>query len=54
MLWKKDLYFGADAKEVWLCDKQGTMSFYNQQGQLSRSLLVPEFPKQIGRKTQPR
>ena len=49
MLYKKDLYLGARAEEVWLCDKQGKMSFYNRQGQLSQSLLVPDFPEQIRR-----
>ncbi len=49
MLVKKDLYLGAGAIEVWLCDKSGAMSFYNQQGQLDASLLVPDFPKLIQR-----
>lgn len=52
MLVKKELYLGAGAVEVWLCDKGGTMSFYNQQGQLNRSLLVPDFPSFIQRKSQ--
>lgn len=50
MLEKRDLYFGAKAEEVWLCDKEGRMSFYNPQGKLSQSLLVPDFPAQIQRK----
>lgn len=49
MLEKKHLYLGAGAEEVWLCEQKGKMSFYNHQGQLSRSLLVPNFPDQIGR-----
>jgi hypothetical protein len=53
MLYKKDLYFGAGAEEAWLCDKAGSMSFYNRQGQLSKSLLVPDFPEQIRRRNQP-
>lgn len=53
MLYKKDLYLGARAEEVWLCDKEGKMSFYNRQGQLSQSLLVPDFPEQIRRRNQP-
>jgi hypothetical protein len=28
MLVKKALYLGAGAIEVWLCDKDGVMSFY--------------------------
>jgi Uma2 family endonuclease len=53
MLYKKDLYFGAGAEEVWLCDKAGKMSFYNRQGQLSKSLLIPDFSEQIRRRNQP-
>lgn len=52
MLYKKDLYFSAGAEEVWLCDQEGKMSFYNQQGQLSKSFLVPGFPEQIRRRNQ--
>ncbi|MBW4582093.1 MAG: Uma2 family endonuclease [Tildeniella nuda ZEHNDER 1965/U140] len=51
MLVKKELYLGAGAVEVWLCGKSGVMSFYNQQGQLDASLLVPDFPNLIQRKT---
>jgi len=54
MLYKKDLYFGAGAEEVWLCDKAGRMSFYNRQEQLSKSLLIPDFPEQIRRRNQPK
>ncbi|MGK7953720.1 MAG: Uma2 family endonuclease [Crocosphaera sp.] len=46
---KKDLYLEAKALEVWLCDEQGKMKFYNQQGELKNSLLVPDFPKEIKR-----
>jgi Uma2 family endonuclease len=50
---KKDLYLEAKAEEVWLCDQKGKITFYNQQGQLDKSLLVPDFPKQIRRRNQP-
>lgn len=53
MLEKKGLYFGAGAQEVWVCDAKGKMSFYNQQGELSKSLLVPDFPAEIKRRNQP-
>ena len=49
---KKDLYFEAKAEEVWLCDAEGRIRFYNQQGELEQSLLVPDFPKQIERRKQ--
>ncbi len=54
MLEKRDLYFGAKAEEVWLCDKAGRMSFYNRQGKLNQSLLVPDFPRQIQQRNYPK
>ena len=46
---KKTLYFDAGAKEVWLCNAQGNLSFFV--GGASRparaSQLCPQFPKQI-------
>lgn len=53
MLEKKDLYFAAGAEEVWVCDIQGKMKFYHRQGELSKSLLVPEFPLEIKRRNLP-
>jgi Uma2 family endonuclease len=47
MLEKRKLYFEAGAKEVWLCNEQGEMQFFNVQQALSRSLLVPEFPEKV-------
>jgi hypothetical protein len=49
MEFKKKLYFEAQALEVWLCNEQGQIRFYNEQGELEQSLLVPDFPKQIKR-----
>ncbi|MDJ0731183.1 MAG: Uma2 family endonuclease [Crocosphaera sp.] len=46
---KKNLYLEAQAFEVWLCDEQGKIKFYNQQGELNYSLLVAHFPKEIKR-----
>lgn len=48
---KKDLYLAAQAEEVWLCDSEGNIEFYNQQGELPKSFLVPKFPKQITKKS---
>lgn len=53
MEFKKNLYLEAKAEEVWLCDPQGRMVFYNQQDKLDQSLLVPDFPTQIRRRNQP-
>jgi Uma2 family endonuclease len=41
---KKDLYLEAKAEEVWVCDKNGNLTFFNKQGKLDKSLLVPDFP----------
>jgi Uma2 family endonuclease len=43
----RQLYFDAGAKEVWLCNENGVMSFFNAEQQLTRSVLVPEFPERI-------
>ena len=49
MEFKKQLYFTAQAMEVWLCTEEGEIKFYNEQGELAQSLLVPAFPQQIKR-----
>jgi len=49
MEFKKKLYFEAQAMEVWICNEPGEITFYNQQNELTQSLLVPYFPTQIKR-----
>ncbi|MEH2212053.1 Uma2 family endonuclease [Nostoc sp.] len=49
MEFKRNLYLEAEAVEVWLCNEQGKMTFYNEQVELEQSLLFPNFPKQIKR-----
>jgi len=44
---KRALYFEAGAKEVWMCNESGKMSFFNPDYQLIHSELVPEFPEKI-------
>jgi Uma2 family endonuclease len=44
---KMRLYFDAGALEVWLCDLQGQMRFYNPDGELAGSSLCPAFPTEI-------
>jgi len=44
---KRQLYFESGAKEVWVCDENGVLSFFNAEGQLDCSLLVPEFPEKL-------
>ncbi|OKH19933.1 Uma2 family endonuclease [[Limnothrix rosea] IAM M-220] len=49
MEFKKQLYFSAKCQEVWICDENGKISFYDQTGALTKSLLIPDFPLQIER-----
>lgn len=44
---KRALYFEAGAIEVWLCNQQGQLTFYNSDGKLKKSQLAPDFPKKI-------
>lgn len=44
---KRRLYFEVGAKEVWICNEQGKMCFFNAQQQLIHSKLAPEFPTKI-------
>jgi Uma2 family endonuclease len=44
---KRILYFEQGAQEVWICDQNGQMSFYNSQGPLTQSKLVAGFPAKI-------
>ena len=44
---KKKLYFNKGAEEFWLCDAQGTMTFYNKNGELSSSELAVQFPANL-------
>jgi len=47
MLHKGRLYFEAGAKEFWICDQDGNMSFYNSGEALRQSALVPDFPRKV-------
>jgi Uma2 family endonuclease len=47
MLDKQQLYFEAGAREFWLCDEQGKMRFLAPGGELTVSLLCPQFPAHI-------
>ena len=44
---KRALYFEAGAIEVWLCNQQGRLTFYNSNGKLKSSRLAPDFPHSI-------
>jgi Uma2 family endonuclease len=47
MMQKKQLYFAKGADEVWLCNSQGKMSFFNPEQELESSVLMPDFPHVI-------
>ena len=47
MIEKRTLYFEAGAKEVWICNEQGNMKFFNLQHELIHSELAPEFPLKV-------
>ena len=46
---KRRLYFEGGAREVWLCDEEGEMTFYvaGEENPVARSLLMPAFPSTI-------
>ena len=47
---KRELYFEAGAKEFWLCEESGQLSFFSPSGPLPKSELCPEFPVQVYRR----
>jgi Uma2 family endonuclease len=44
---KRRLYFREGAQEVWTCDEDGSMTFYNANGQRDASALAPSFPSSV-------
>ncbi len=44
---KKRLYLEAGAQEVWYCERDGTMKFFDADGALTSSRLCPTFPARI-------
>ena len=44
---KIELYFEHGAQEVWICDGEGGMSFFNASGELEFSVLCSKFPKKV-------
>ena len=44
---KKRLYFEAGAQEVWICNEESAMLFFNRETALEVSALAPGFPKKI-------
>lgn len=44
---KRELYFERGAREVWVCDLEGKMTFYNLAGPMERSAICPKFPSPV-------
>ena len=44
---KRELYFQVGAREFWLCDESGCLSFFNHSGQIPKSAFCREFPEQV-------
>ena len=44
LLKKKDLYLAAGAREVWICELDGKMGFFGDEGEMDKSDLVLSFP----------
>lgn len=44
---KQKLYFSQGAKEVWFSQQNGSILFYNPEGELAQSKLFPDFPKTV-------
>jgi antitoxin component YwqK of YwqJK toxin-antitoxin module len=44
---KRELYFENGAIEVWICNENGDISFYNSEGKLEQSVLFSKFPQKV-------
>lgn len=44
---KRSLYFVSGARECWLCDEDGTVSFFSRQEKMDRSQLFPAMPARV-------
>jgi Uma2 family endonuclease len=44
---KRHLFISAGAEEFWICDVKGKMTFFNRDGKIKRSALVPNFPVRV-------
>lgn len=44
---KKELYFARGAKEFWVCDQEGNMTFYKNTDHLKNSEIAALFPDKI-------
>ena len=44
---KRRIYFAGGAEEVWTCDPDGRMGFYDRAGEMEASKLAPNFPGKV-------
>jgi Uma2 family endonuclease len=44
---KRALYVEAGAEEVWICDEDGTMHFFDAEGEMTASRRAPDFPARV-------
>ena len=44
---KRQLYFETGAKEIWTCDADGHVRFFDPEGERSASAMAPSFPTSI-------
>ena len=44
---RRRLFFEKGALEFWLCGLQSEMTFFDPAGQIDRSRLCPDFPRQV-------
>lgn len=44
---KRQLYLDAGAEEVWICAKDGSLTFYDSGGAIESSHRAPSFPRRI-------
>ena len=44
---RRDLYFEEGASEVWLCDENGALTFFDASGEINKSTLAPSSPKVV-------
>jgi Uma2 family endonuclease len=47
---KRKLYFEQGAKEVWICDEYGNLSFFDENEKLEKSKMFPDFPEKVSYK----
>ena len=44
---KRQLYLSAGAIEFWVCNEEGAVRFFDINGELKNSNLVPSFPNKV-------